>query len=306
MRARLPLFVLAIATAALGGVFAACLPGDTRPVPAVIHFTVESSPAVTEGFTTVDGWHVSFERFLVSVGGMSLGGHGIGGRDADESACNSYSDARYQRLIDLVVPGQQKLSDVYGLGACGLRLRLRPPNADDLLGEGVSAQDLAFMRVEDTDEIATHERQSVHVRGLAKRDAVTIHFDWSFRTNLSLHGCADASGIGYASDVALIGGEVLTRAVVIHGEELFHAGRTDASPLRFDALAAADADGDHVITLSELGAIDGPPPEADAGFGAVDGGGPTMEQFLYEELLPRMVRLGDSAACVGDLPQMMP
>jgi hypothetical protein len=31
-----------------------------------------------------------------------------------------------------------------------------------------------------------------------------------------------------------------------------------------------------------------------------------MEQFLYEELLPRMVRLGDSAACVGDLPQMMP
>ena len=304
MRARLPL--LAVGGALLALIVTACLPGDTRPVPAVIHLTVEPSLAVTEGFTTVDGWHVSFERLLVSVGGAGFGPPGIGGRGADESACNGYSNAGYERLFDLVVAGQQKLSDIYGLGSCGVRLRLRPPATDDLLGQGVTAQDLAFMRVEDTDDIVTNARQSVHVRGLAKRDAVTMRFDWSFRLTVSLHGCAGAGDMGFASDVALIGGEVLPLPVIIHGEELFHEGLADESPLRFDALAAADADGDHVITLAELAAISGPSPEADAGVAVGDAGAPTMESFIYEGLIPRMIRLGGSGPCLGDLPQMGP
>jgi hypothetical protein len=146
----------------------------------------------------------------------------------------------------------------------------------------------------------------VHVRGLAKRDAATIRFEWSFRLTVSLHGCASADAMGFASDFTLLGGEVIPLPVIVHGEELFHEGLADDSPLRFDALAAADADGDHVITLTELAAISGPSPEADAGLTTPDGGAPTMESFIYQELLPRMIRLGDSGPCLGELPQMGP
>lgn len=262
--------VAAMALFSLG--FAGCLPGDTRPPPAVVHLTVEPSAAVTEGFTTVDGWHVAFERFLISLGGARLDAFGLGGEDADDSACKSYAGAGYERLFDLVVGSPQKLSDIHGLGSCGVRLRLRAPGSDALLGKGVTAQDLAFMRAPGTDEIVSNAPRTVHVRGLASRDATTIHFDWSFRLDLTLHGCRGADGQGFTSDVVLIGGEVVDLPVVIHGEALFREGRTDESPLRFDALAAADADGDHAITLTELAAAPGPLPGVDAGKGPLDGG----------------------------------
>ena len=301
MRARLPVSMIRSAAAAL--LLTACLPGDTRPPPAVIHLTVEPSPAVTEGFTTVDGWHITFEKLLVSLGGAGLGARGIGGRDMDDSACNSYANAGYERLVDFTVAGQQKLSDIYGLGTCGVRLRLRAPGTDALLGQGVTAKDLSFMRIQESDAVITNGRRSVHVRGAASRGAVTKHFEWSFRIGVSLHGCAGAGGVGFASDVVLAGGEVLPLPVIVHGEELFHERQDDDSPLRFDALAAADADGDQNITLDELGAVSGPLPEADAGLMPGDGGAGTLEQLIYEELVPRMIRMGNSGPCLGD-PQM--
>jgi hypothetical protein len=302
MRALLPFVFL---SAGLTLLLSACLPGDTRPPPAVVLLTVAPSPADTEGFTTVDGWHISFERLLVSLGGAGLGGRGIGGRGADDAACNSYAGAGYERLFDFTLAGTQKLSDIYGLGSCGVRLRLRSPGSDSLLGQGVTVDDLAFMRTEDTDAVITKGRRSVYVRGKATREAATKRFEWSFRLGVSLHGCASEGGAGFASDVALVGGESLPLPVVVHGEELFHEGLDDSSPLRFDAIAAADADGDQTITLDELGSVPGPLPEADAGVSIADGGTPTLEQLIYEELVPRMIRIGDSGVCLGD-PQQMP
>lgn len=299
------LFTIAAGSAALGLLISACLPGDTRPPPAVVHLTVEPSAADTEGFTTIDGWNVSFDRLLVSLGGAGLGGVGIGGRGANDAACNSYAGAGYERLFDFTAVGTQKLSDIYGLGSCGVRLRLRSPGSDSLLGTGVTAEDLAFMRTEDTDAIVTKGRRSVYLRGKAIHGAITKRFEWSFRLGVSLHGCASADGTSFASDVALVGTEALPLAVIVHGEELFHEGLDDATPLRFEAIAAADADGDQMITLDELAAIPGPLPEADAGVAIADGGTPTLEQFIYQELVPRMIRIGESGPCLGD-PQQMP
>ncbi len=76
-------------------------------------------------------------------------------------------------------------------------------------------------------------------------------------------------------------------------------------PLRFDALAEADADGDHAITLEELARVPGPAPEPDAGLVSGDGGGPTRADVLYRSLVPRMVRLGDSGACVAEERERM-
>lgn len=285
--------------AVIRGAFAAllltgCLPGDTRPTPAVLHFTVEPSAADTDGLTTVDGWQITFERLLVGLGGAGIDGPG----------CNTYANAGYERLFDFTVAGRQKLADVYGLGTCGARVRLRTPGDDALLGQGVTAADLAFMRREESDAFVVQGRRAAYVRGRASRGATTKRFEWSFLLGFNLHDCAAARDAGLASELELQGGADLPIPVIIRAEELFRARLDDASELRFDALAEADIDGDQAITLDELAQVPGPPPDLDAGLVSGDGGALSLADFLYVGLLPRVVRLGGAGACLSDVRGM--
>jgi hypothetical protein len=297
MRAQFPISMARITAAAL--LLAGCLPGDTRPSPATIHFTVEPSPAVTGGFTTVDGWHISFERLLIGVGDARLGARGDGAGPIDASECTTYANANYERLIDVAVGGRQALSDVYGLGRCGVGFSLTPVGRDTPLGVGVSAEDLAFMRRAAPIAFGMKAIRSAYVRGQATRDATTKRFAWSFPWAFSLFGCTSAGDAGFASDVLLTTGAVLDVPVVVRGEELFREGPSDDSPLRFDALAAADADGDQMITLAELSVAGAAVTDADAGVVSADGGAPSIEDSIGLALLPRMMRLGDSGPCLG-------
>ncbi len=296
MSARVLVSIARGAAAAL--LFAGCLPGDTRPPPALIHFVVEPSAAVTGGVKTVDGWQITFEKLLV----------GLGGAGVDNGAlCNRYANGGYERLFDFTVPGRQKLSDVYALGTCDLRFRLRSPGSDALLGQGVTAEDLAFMRLEEKDAVIPLGRKSIHVRGQATREGVTKRFEWSFRIEFRLRDCPDATGVGLASKVSLQGGDERTLSVRVLGEELFRERPSDESPLRFDAIAGADADGDQAITLEELLLASGPEPEADAGLTpGGDAGPPSIGHLLYFFHVPRMVRLGDGGACSAEDPTMRP
>jgi hypothetical protein len=298
MHAQFPITMARITAAAL--LLAGCLPGDTRPPPAVIHLTVEPSPAVTEGVTTVDGWHISFERLLIGIGGAGLGALGTGNAPIDVSVCTSYANANYERLFDVTVGGRQPLSDIYGLGTCGVSFSVTVPwSSGTPLGAGVSAEDLEFMRDSAHRTAETNRSRSVYVRGQATRDTTTKRFEWSFRAPYALRGCVGAGGVGFASDVVLTSGAELPLPVVIHGEQLFRESRSDESPLRFDALAAADADGDQMITLEELrGAVD-PSTEADAGSPSADGGAPSIADLIYKGLVLRMMRLRDSGPCLG-------
>jgi hypothetical protein len=201
------------------------------------------------------------------------------------------------------VGGRQPLSDLYGLGRCGVAFALVPPyDRDTPLGDGVSAKDLAFMRTVGTDLFGSKGIRSVFVRGHATRDATTKRFEWSFRSGFSLGGCEDASGAGFTSDVILTSGAVVDLPVVVHGEALFHETLADDSPLRFDALADADTDGDQVITQEELGGAVGPLPEADAGLPTLDGGAPSIGYLFYEGLVPRLIRVRDSGPCLLGFP----
>ncbi|MEO5729896.1 MAG: hypothetical protein ABI134_24240, partial [Byssovorax sp.] len=168
------------------------------------------------------------------------------------------------------------------------------------LGAGVSAQDLEFMRDSAHPTFETNRARSVYVRGQATRDTTTKRFDWSFGAPYWLRGCVGAGGVGFASDVVLTSGAELPLPVIIHGEELFRESRSDESPLRFDALADADADGDQMITLEELAGAPDPSIEADAGVTSVGGGAPSLEDLISWRLVPRMIHLRDSGPCLGD------
>lgn len=301
MHAQFLISMARITAAAL--LLAGCLPGDTRPPPAVIHLTVEPSPAVTEGVTTVDGWHISFERLLVGIGDARLGARGSGVGNIDDAVCTSYANAKYERLFDVTVGGRQTLSHIYGLGTCGVSfIVIVPWWGSTPLGAGVSAQDLEFMRDSAHPTAETNRARSVHVRGQATRGTTTKRFEWSFGVGYLLRGCVGAGDVGFASDVVLTSGAELPLPVVVRGEVLFRERFSGESPLRFDALADADADGDHMITLEELAGAPDPSTEEGGDFTSADGGAPSLKDLISRRLVPRMFRLGDSGPCLGGLP----
>lgn len=262
---------------------------------------------MTNGVTTSDGWAISFERLLIALGRLSL----------DGSSCNSYSEARYDRLFDFAATSTpQKVGEVFGLNECDLTFRVRTPSSDALLATGVTSDDLAQMRTPGSDAWSTGAGVAVLVRGSATRAGTTKRFEWSFRQGWSFHDCPRPDDAGLATALALGSGDSLQLGLVVRGEELFRQWADDAAPLVFDAMANADADGDQSITLDELDAVPAPvapdggaldaSTDADASLAtdaavdadAADGAsGPTLADVLYGELVPRMLRLGDSGAC---------
>ena len=288
MSARVLLSIARAAAAAL--LLVGCLPGDTRPPPGVIHFLVEPSAAVTDGVTTADGWHIVFEKLLVGLGNTGL---------FEEPLCNKYADGGYDRLFDLTVPGKQALSDVYGLGTCNPYFSMSSPSSNAPLGQGVTAQDRASMRVTDPggDAARFHGYKAVYLRGRATRDAVTKTFAWSFRVGIGRSACGSWGDMGFVASttrVHLRSDEEISLALEVHGEELFREGLSAESPLRFDAIADADADGDQAITLEELFLAPDPDPSPEG-----DAVAPSIGDALYFAHLARMVSLGDRGACLS-------
>src|SRR5262249_31711720 len=126
------------------------------------------------------------------------------------------------------------------------------------------------------------------------------------RQGFWLHDCPAQGAMGpdpeRVTDVTLHGSDAFRKALLIHGEELFRASFKDDAELRFDALADADTDGDQTISLEELGKVPGPPPDmdVDAGLFGGDGSVPSLAEFLQWILVPRMIRVGNSDACLTD------
>lgn len=91
--------------------------------------------------------------------------------------------------------------------------------------------------------------EQLHVRGSAsKPGAATKTFDWTFPMRLAYAHCEMA---------AMIDGNTTTMTATIHADHLFYDDAVSDEPgVAFDIFAAADTDGDHVVTLDELAVKD--------------------------------------------------
>ena len=286
----------------------ACLPTDTRPPPATVNVTVSGSNLVKNGIpgsAMEDGWSVSFERFLASVGNASLGG----------DACVPYSEADYRRIFDLRTVEPQKLSVLYALATCDFRFRVNNADTDSILGAGVTEEDKTLMRTPGSDPYSGTQPTgvSIYVKGSATKGSITKKFAWSFRPRrLEFRDCRAAPGLP-PMRLSLTSSESVTLDVQLHGEVLFQ-DRLDTAKakLRFAPFAAADdkyGNGDGEITLEELGKVSlddagitpddltqndaGVMSDGDAGIAAFK----TFEDFVYLGLFPQLARLGPNGTC---------
>ena len=277
-----------------------CLPKDDRPPPGNLLVTASSDSNVQQGFDTDDGWHIQFMKFIVSPGHSAFQNGGT---------CTSYSNASYERVLNVLQSGAQKVSLIYALGTCDFRFQLTFPRSDALVGDNVSAQDLLTMRTGTTDRFQTTiSGANGYISGIASKQAHTKTFSWLFRQSWTYSNCEMPSEAGLQSSMQLSGYAAETLDIMVRGEYLFrNLGTSTQAELQFEPIAEADStygnnDGD--VTLDELSKVIIDP--AALGYASAlsefsaDAGIPVptdLEALIYEVLYPSVFRYGDSGQC---------
>ena len=287
---------------------AGCLPKDTRPTPASVLITASSDDAIAQGFDTNDGWHIDFSRFVLSLGHAALG---------DDDACNSYSEAHYERVLDLKQAGPQKVNLIYGLGSCTVTFMVTSPGDNALAGTGVTDSDLLFMRTQFDDRFTKGQGINGYVSGSAVKGAQQKTFTWVFRQDWFYSECVEPNADGKLSNLQLDGADAQFVDILVRGEGLFHImtePNQTAPQLLFEPMALADTatgnnDGD--VSLDELSQVnvyavpflDAPGssnPSADTDAGASDAGVPTvtdLQSYVYKTLYRGMLHYAGSGRC---------
>jgi hypothetical protein len=307
------------------------LPADTRDPPGKLTMAVSPSDATVHQFGSADGWTIAFERVLVSLGHTSL-----------DSDCDSYSEARYYRLLDLGAGSGQTLGRLFGLGTCDVQFRFAPADSDAVLGAGVTPADEMYMRTPVPDDGFNHDAGvALDVTGSASRDGAVTLFHWSFRQNIRYGNCAVSENGQLLGGVTLHGGDDLTYDLRIESEALFRDSvDPDQAAIRFAPFAAADlvfGNADGQVSLDELGRVPGwlaasdrsgrdvtwrpamplgattddagAATGADAGAAGDASSGPlvsaTLADFVYVFLVPTLPRFRDVGRCSTFPPQQV-
>lgn len=185
-----------------------------------------------------DGWSVTFSRFLIQIGDISIA-------DSNKSGGASQPETW---LVDLTKPGPQELwqTDKIGSGSYdNVSYRIGPVSSPGKSGS-VTDDDVTFMK---------SNGYGVYVEGSATNGVDTKTFKWGFTNATHYMQCVqvDDAGEDVRQGILIANGGVEQVQLTIHGDHFFYDDLTaENAVLRFNSLAAADADSDGEVTREEL------------------------------------------------------
>jgi hypothetical protein len=204
-----------------------------------VHFTtwgedyieVEIPDGSSSGEGFVDGWSLSYDKFLIVLGDAYVGDGGT---------------LEGTWVFDMTLAGPHDWGTVEDIDArrwldVGVD---QPPAGADTQAGNCTAADLSLMQ---------DGGYAAYVEGTATNGSDTITFAWGFTAGTSFSEChSDEHGDG----VVVPDGGTETVQFTIHGDHFFYDDLQSEDPsLRFQAIADAD-DGDGDVTLEELAAVD--------------------------------------------------
>jgi hypothetical protein len=290
-----------------------CLPADTRPEPGRVYVTADLPADLRESaqsdgkpsFATDDGWTITLDRLFAAVGGLGFARH---------DACIEYSEADYNRILDLRQPGPQKIGQIWGLNDCLLSYSILVPDAEAVLGVGVTAEDRALMAnavvpVSSPTAVTTAQGMAFYVEGNAEKDGMLVRFKWGFSDSIDWTDCQRLFDGELEARLPLKGGETISVNITVDPRNLFRAILPDARPTAAPDAGVAPAaalplmqliaDADQVngdangrVSVDELATV------------AVSGIGNTGSQNLAEILrlrsYPSVFVYADDGQCVLD------
>lgn len=187
-----------------------------------------------------DGWEVTYEKFLVNIGHVTVAdSEGVVGARMDGTI-----------LFDHRLPGVKPVFSAADLEArpwekVSYEIPIVTP--DTALADGVTDEDRGLL---------LDSGASIYVVGSAVKGGETKTFEWAFPVGTLFDDCRGERG-GKETDGALVtNGGTDQIQLTIHGDHLFYDDlQSPNAVLRFDPIAAADADMDGAVTLEELSEV---------------------------------------------------
>ena len=183
-----------------------------------------------------DGWQIKFSKFNVVIQDIKVASS-KGGMGSSMSG---------QKVFDLTKKGPVDVVKFEKLPADRwneVSYAIAPASGSATAGNA-DAADVTKMN---TDKL------SLHVIASATKGSITKTFDWAFTTKTGYVDCESAEG---GKGVVIPTGSTATVQLTIHGDHLFYDDlQSPDAKLRFDAIAAADANSDGTVTLEELAAV---------------------------------------------------
>lgn len=190
----------------------------------------------------VDGWTVRYDKFLVNFRNIVVAAQ------SGEPAIGMEGS----RLFDNTAAGVKPIIDFRGIPARAwerVSYEIAPVTVGTELMPGTTEADKDLMLA---------GGYSLFASGIARKEQLEKRFAWGFASGAHYGECASEVDGRDRQGVVLTNGATLEVQLTTHGDHLFY-DRLQASPdpsvetsLRFDALAAADGNGDGEVTLEEL------------------------------------------------------
>lgn len=207
-----------------------------------VRFEVWGEEYIEEGIPSEefeDGWSATYDKFLIVLGRVRVAKDGEVGGELEEA-----------RLYDLVTPGPHLVGELTGLAAGGWS----NVGYDNLVADATTVVDGSA--TDDDLEWMREGGYAVYVEGRIEKDEgaalVTKTFRWGVETGTRYDRCVDVRGGQETEGIVITDGASVTHELTIHGDHLFYDDLAGDAVLRATAIAAADADEDGEVTLTEL------------------------------------------------------
>lgn len=204
--------------------------------PGTLEVRIYGEAFIEEGIPAAefdDGWSIAFDTFLVSVGEVAVAAGPAGAFVIDDPAYRIYDLARPSGGSGFPVTSAEVIAGTYD----HVRFRIAP-SATAVAGNA-EADDVEMMRA---------GGYAVWVAGVATRGGESKRFAWGFATATAYAACYTR---------ARVDGDHAAIEITIHGDHIFYDDLVSSEPaLSFDPMAAADRDGDDLVTVEELAGLD--------------------------------------------------
>ncbi|MCA9629941.1 MAG: hypothetical protein KC766_19860 [Myxococcales bacterium] len=189
-----------------------------------------------------DGWTITYSKFLIEIGNVTI---------ADANKSGGASEGA-MTLVDLTKPGPQELwqTDRIASGGYDTVSYMIGPVSSPAKSGSVTDADVTFM---------TSNGYGVYVEGSATNGTDTKTFAWGFKNTTHYMSCVqvDDAGNEVRQGILVANGGVEKVQLTVHGDHLFYDDLTSENAvLRFNSMAAADADSDGEVTREELASVE--------------------------------------------------
>jgi hypothetical protein len=250
MTSRLNNWFTFISTCALALSVNACGSDDEADGEGAITFTTwgeeyieQEIPADSgDGDGFVDGWSVVFDKFLVNFQNIVVA----------DAAGEVAAEHAGSMLFDNTVEGVKTIIEFEGVKAKAwnrVSYEIAPASADSELSAEVGAADKQLM---------VDGGYSLYVAGTATKGSASKSFAWGFDIGTKYQECHSEQNGREEEGLVVKNGGQLEAQLTTHGDHFFY-DRLQSSDnpaivtsLRFDGIAAADADEDDEVTREEL------------------------------------------------------